>query len=239
MIKCAETMLIKTFGSEEGNLTTCDSVNFILEGQTDKAQISLSAFVVPTICDPVQYQLTSQSCQNYIHLQDLTLADDSSGELDSEVDILIGCDQYWDVVTGEIRKGTSGPTAINTILGWVLSGPVENHSQQRLESSVNMSSTHVLRLETQYTQPMYSKDDQELRRFWDLELLGISKEEKSVVEEFTSTIVFKEGRYHVELPWKEHHPLLPDNYEMSRKRLWSLLERLKREPEVLKERMMQ
>ena len=58
------------------------------------------------------------------------------------------------------------------------------------------------------------------------------KEEKSVVEEFTSTIAFKDGTYHVELPWKEHHPLLPDNYEMSRKRLWSLLERLKSEPEV-------
>ena len=52
----------------------------------------------------------------------------------AEVDILIGYDQYWNVVTGEVRKGTSGPTAINTILGWVLSGPVENHSQQRLQT---------------------------------------------------------------------------------------------------------
>ncbi|CAB3983094.1 Hypothetical predicted protein, partial [Paramuricea clavata] len=124
---------------------------------------------------------------------------------------------------------------INTNLGWVLSGPVENHSQQRLEASVNMSSTHVLQLETPPSQPMHHEDDQQLRQFWDLESLGISKEEKSVVEEFTSTIGFKAGRYHVELPWKEHHPLLPDNYEMSRKRLWSLLERLKRDPEVLKE----
>ena len=230
-----ETMSIKTFGSGEENLTTCDSVNFILESHTDKVQLSLSAFVVPTICEPLQYQLVSQSRHNYPHLHDLVLADDSMGELDSEVDILIGCDQYWDIVTGEIRKGTNGPTAINTNLGWVLSGPVENHSQQRLEASVNVSSTHVLQLETPPSQPMHHEDDQQLRRFWDLESLGISKEEKSVAEEFTSTIGFKAGRYHVELPWKEHHPLLPDNYEMSRKRLWSLLERLKRDPEVLKE----
>ena len=74
------------------------------------------------------------------------LADHSNGDLKSEVDILIGCDQYWDVVTREIRKGTSGPRAINTMLGWVLFGPVENHSQQRLESSVNVSATHVLQL---------------------------------------------------------------------------------------------
>ena len=208
-----ETMSIKTFGSGEENLTTCDSVNFILESHTDKVQLSLSAFVVPTICEPLQYQLVSQSRHNYPHLHDLVLADDSMGELDSEVDILIGCDQYWDIVTGEIRKGTNGPTAINTNLGWVLSGPVENHSQQRLEASVNVSSTHVLQLETPPSQPMHHEDDQQLRRFWDLESLGISKEEKSVVEEFTSTIGFKAGRYHVELPWKEHHPLLPDNVD--------------------------
>ncbi|CAB4034590.1 PREDICTED: uncharacterized protein LOC107346460 [Paramuricea clavata] len=125
-----ETMSIKTFGSGEENLTTCDSVNFILESHTDKIQLSLSTFVVPTICEPLQYQLVSQSRHNYPHLHDLVLADDSMGELDSE-------------------------------------------------------------LETPPSQPMHHEDDQQLRRFWDLESLGISKEEKSVVEEFTSTIGFK------------------------------------------------
>ncbi|CAB4006506.1 Hypothetical predicted protein, partial [Paramuricea clavata] len=125
-----ETMSIKTFGSGEETLTTCDSVNFILESHTDKVQLSLSAFVVPTICDPLQYQLVSQSRHNYPHLHDLVLADDSMGELDSEVDILIGCDKYWDIVTGEIRKGTNGPTAINTNLGWVLSGPEEKRDKE-------------------------------------------------------------------------------------------------------------
>ena len=37
------------------------------------------------------------------------------------------------------------------------------------------------------------------------------------------------------LPWKKQHPLLPDNYELSRRRLQSLLRRLRRTPDILQE----
>ena len=37
------------------------------------------------------------------------------------------------------------------------------------------------------------------------------------------------------LPWKEHHKLLPDNYENSAARLSSQLKQLRRDPEVLRE----
>ena len=37
------------------------------------------------------------------------------------------------------------------------------------------------------------------------------------------------------LPWKLPHPILPDNYELSMKRLSNLLKRLNQDPEVLKE----
>lgn len=68
-----------------------------------------------------------------------------------------------------------------------------------------------------------------------LESLGILKQERSVHENFESTITFKDGRYEVNLPWKEQHQILPDNFDMSRRRLMSLLQRLQRNPEVLKE----
>ena len=45
---------------------------------------------------------------------------------EATIDILIGSDQYWQLVTGEVVKSKSGPTAMNTKLGWVLSGPVES-----------------------------------------------------------------------------------------------------------------
>ena len=51
------------------------------------------------------------------HLSDLHLA---------EVDILIGSDQYWRLVTREVRRGDGGLMATHRRLGWVLSGPVED-----------------------------------------------------------------------------------------------------------------
>ena len=41
--------------------------------------------------------------------------------------------------------------------------------------------------------------------------------------------------YKVRLPWKDPHPSLPTNYELSHKRLLGLLRRLREQPQVLQE----
>ena len=42
-------------------------------------------------------------------------------------------------------------------------------------------------------------------------------------------------RYEVHLPWKSAHPSLPDNYDMCRKQLGGLLNRLRQDPEKLQQ----
>ena len=51
--------------------------------------------------------------------------------------------------------------------------------------------------------------------------------------EFTNSISFNDNRYEVCLLWKESHPVLPDNYSLSHRRLTSLLKRLKHDPSTL------
>ena len=46
---------------------------------------------------------------------------------DSETDILIGANFYWDLMTGEIRRRKEGPAAIKKILGWVLHGTFQSN----------------------------------------------------------------------------------------------------------------
>ena len=46
-----------------------------------------------------------------------------------ELDILIGSDQCWELVTGETQSEISEPVAINTKLGWVLSSVVSSPTQ--------------------------------------------------------------------------------------------------------------
>ena len=73
----------------------------------------------------------------------------------------------------------------------------------------------------------------EVKKFWDLESLGIKT--PSIHEEFLEKLTHSGDHYQVNLPWKATHPPLPDNYELSQRRLSSLLSRLRKEPDILKE----
>ena len=136
-----------------------------------------------------------------------------------EVDILVGSDYYWELATGEVCRGSSGPIAIHTKLGWVLSGPT--NSMDLPESSVNLVTTHVLRVDSQECENRGLEEG--LRSFWELESLGISSPEKTLYEDFSKSVTFRDGRYEVSLPWREVHEPLPDNYQLSLGRLRSLL----------------
>ena len=52
---------------------------------------------------------------------------------------------------------------------------------------------------------------------------------------YTQQISMKGGRYEVHLPWRESHSPLPDNYDLCRKRLTRLLQKLSQNPELLHE----
>ncbi|XP_068684402.1 uncharacterized protein [Montipora foliosa] len=73
----------------------------------------------------------------------------------------------------------------------------------------------------------------ELKKIWDLESLGVRS--PSVYEEFLEKLSYRGDHHDVNLPWNATHPPLPDNYELSGRRLRSLWSRLRMEPEVLRE----
>ena len=80
--------------------------------------------------------------------------------------------------------------------------------------------------------------DDSLKSFWDLESFGISPRsdiDLSVHESFEDSVSFIDGRYEVEVPWKNAHPPLADHYNLSLKHLWGLIRRLRQDPNVLQE----
>ena len=80
------------------------------------------------------------------HLENLDLAEQYTDKSELEISVLLGADQIWKVIKGEVRRGQTpdSPTAINKELGWVLSGPVGNMPKTQL-SSVNLTVTYVLK----------------------------------------------------------------------------------------------
>ena len=100
---------------------------------------------------------------------------------------------------------------------------------------------YYLRLDTSHPFGAVSEEKdgdplvEEMKKFWELESIGVLANEASVHDKFLDTIHKRDGRYEVSLPWKEHHPLLPDNYEVAVSRLNSVLRHLRRNPELLAE----
>lgn len=160
----------------------------------------------------------------------MDLADSGNASDHLEINILVGPDYYWKVATGRIVHGRVGPTAIKTRFGWVLSGPVPG--RHPVSMTTNMICSHVLKVGC--VQPENLADlDKKLQMFWDLDTLGVREKEDSVYDKFIRTVELKNGRYSARLPWKEPHPLLPDNLDISKGRLFNLLRRLKQTPDIL------
>lgn len=227
--KDKQKLAIAAFGSKRAEPQLCDLVCASVrtkEGQ----EINIDLFVVPHICEPLGKQPLEECLGLYPHLSGLELADDFTKE-PHVIDMLIGSDFYWHVVTGELIRGEKGPVAIKSTLGWILSGPVESVGH---ECAVNLITTHVLRADDGVTNKML---DDTMRSFWELESMGIQVEdtEPSVDDQFMNSIKMVNVRYELSLPWRECHDPLPTNYDLSRRRLTGLLRRLRQSPEVLKE----
>ena len=94
------------------------------------------------------------------------------------------------------------------------------------------SAAHVLKIGCNETDTTYLNE--KILRFWDLDEIGIANKELSVYEKFKNNITLQEGRYSVRLPIKEYHPVLPDNYDLSLKRLHSLKMRLEKDEMLLR-----
>ena len=75
----------------------------------------------------------------------LELADSADAGDILEVDVLIGSDWYWSLVTGRVIQGKSGTIAIHTKVGWILSGPATSPTTVNLTLS---SPTHALKIDT-------------------------------------------------------------------------------------------
>ena len=139
-----ERIFIKSFGNKSSSVTTVDIVALkIINAQKI---VTIEAICTPIICADLINQNMPCVTSNYPHLKGLTLAD-SSTNLDKRIDILIGSDYYYSIVSGEILKGKiEEPVAINSLLGWILCRPFENNPGS---VNVNFNSVHNMRVHTE------------------------------------------------------------------------------------------
>ena len=160
-----ENMIIKTFGagSNEDSITACDVASVKIMNPKSQFSIDLNLLTVLLICSPLQGQVVKCAKENYPHLENLDLAEQYTNKSELEISVLLGADHIWKVIKGEVRRGETpdSPTAINTELGWVLSGPVGNIPKTNL-SSVNLTAIYVLKVQSQ-TETVIKFEDKKLQ----------------------------------------------------------------------------
>ena len=90
------------------------------------------------------------------------------------INILIGADFDWSFMTGKAKQSSLGSTAVESILGWVLSGPYETNVRP---TSTNFVNSHVLKLATELS--LDTKFDLKSKQFWEYEAFNTDTNTKS------------------------------------------------------------
>ena len=181
-----DSLLIKTFEQSDARLRSCEIVQVGMK-------TTYGAYVVPVICGSPTQQPTELAQCSYKHLRGLPLADRAAAR-NLAVDIRIGADYYWSLVEGTVIRGAPWePVAIATKLGYVLSGPTMVMVDDQNGNSVNLTATHVLKVESTVIE--HDSLTPERRRFWDYESLGIQDQSLSLYEKFVDEVEFVKGKY--------------------------------------------
>ena len=220
----AENLSIGTFGLGASGSELRSVVRLDLKPLYGGEIVSVEAYVVPEI-SVIKNQHLEVARENYGHLKDLWLSDVCKSSEDLEVDVLVGADYLWLLQRDCIRRGKPGePVAIDTVLGWVVSGPLGGFDvDEPVTALANFVSAEV-------RNPAI-----DINQFWDLETIGIKDQSSDVHESVISDLKFTGTRYSVGLPWKENHDPLPSNYDLSFKRMKGQIKRLSKDPALLAE----
>ena len=110
-----EKLSLNTFGSDSFAPRGCDVVTLTFRKPGTNEGLEIMARTSPVICSSLPSLVNVSNCTQ---LKCLDLAD--SGSLrQGAINILIGSDYYWQVVTGEIINSDSRPVAMSSIFGWL------------------------------------------------------------------------------------------------------------------------
>ncbi|XP_050516071.1 uncharacterized protein LOC114341344 [Diabrotica virgifera virgifera] len=147
----------------------------------------------------------------------------SDTEGSGPIELLLGLNVADIFYTGRRHILPSGLGAVETYFGWTIMGKSANISPV---SQANMTCLSL------FVNPSITE-------LWELDVLGIqepsekkSKEQLALAakELFLQTVIInQEGRYEVGLPWLEGHPSLPANFNVAKRRLHSVVSKLKRD----------
>ena len=133
-----ENILIQRFASDEGHIKELDVVRLCLRGKTKKLNYYVEALCVPYICSPLKEYFVQEIQSQFNHLKELQLSETKQENGITDIDILIGLDFHYSLVSGRIKKGLpSDPVAAESVFGWIICGPTSKTKTNKNNATTN------------------------------------------------------------------------------------------------------
>ena len=224
-----EFLSVGNFGSEKHQTKRYPLVTLKIR-LPDGTVTKIRANVVPSISTPIEK--ISLNPKKYEILTTVKLADHMLDMAESvKIDLLLCNDYYYEFVGPNRLEIGEGLVLLQAKFGWVPAGRVE----QMDPTSVENGAASLLTIGKPVTA---QTQDAMIARFWSLEDIGIKEnaqlsDDDFALQKFNVTIKCVNGRYQVNLPWREENPELPENYELAAGCLRSLTKCLEKTPEIL------
>ncbi|GFY45804.1 integrase catalytic domain-containing protein [Trichonephila inaurata madagascariensis] len=168
---------------------------------------------------PQNYPNKSNFNSKIVLKKGLILADDG---FSTEIDLLIGSEFICEILGDRNLKISKRLMATNSIFGEILQGRINNEGNVK-EVQVNCLSTIDQKM-----------DYDQINKFWELENMGINKQESSnsdlqILEKIEENTTYTNGRYETKLLWKDDKIQLSNNYEVAKRQLFNLNDKFKRD----------
>lgn len=221
----SESVAYSAFGSASTSKAELRNIyNVPLQGSNGRIETVL-AMEIPVICSPLFCPSIPQVVLDSFG-EDIDVVDVCAGQ-EVHIDVLIGLDFYWRLMTPKLVSLPHGLVAQRTVFGWVVSGVLPNNPSQSFHSTVS----HQLFCLTDFSESA-------VKSFWELESIGVSGQDfpevDHVMSEFNEKVSYSDRRYEVALPWKSElvRPRLLNNEKLAMLRLEYLIRKLKKDPDL-------
>ncbi|KAH9644279.1 hypothetical protein HF086_003778 [Spodoptera exigua] len=210
-------------GIGNSKLQLVESSNFVIKSMHNNFSVEINCMILPRITNMLPSVKVNVDKLNIPGDILVDLADSRFYE-PSEVDILIGADLFWELVTSQqVKLGKGLPTLQSSKLGWLVTGPVDILCIPKIEAKCNLAR---------------GVSDQ-LEKFWKVEeVICIDKIPSSTEEEFCEKHFVKNmyrtenGRFCIKMPFHTSPSVLGDTFVKAKSRLINLEKRLKKQPGI-------
>ncbi|GFX00195.1 integrase catalytic domain-containing protein [Trichonephila clavipes] len=216
-----EKINILVSGLNNSELTIKSRVNATIANRGNSYETNADFFVVPRITDMIPSQPFNISLGNFSREK---LADENFN-IPGNIDLLLGAEIFYEILLpGQTNLLNTKLIFQNTVFGYIASGSIPVSSENKphcglIKDNVDLEKT--------------------MRRFWEIENVEpetIKNKETIICEEHFQKNHTRDstGRYIVSMPFKKDPSCLGQSKDIALKKLNSLWNRLKREPNYLK-----